>query len=392
LIIVAQPNRIGRRVRKRAPGEDYFAYVPPPLPPEPPVDLGSLYPLLGRADQAVGRLDGITTILPDSALFIYMYVRKEALLSSQIEGTQSSLSDLLLHETGESPGVPLDDVQEVSSYVAALNHGLRRLRRNELPLSLRLVREIHARLLARGRGSEKTPGEFRTSQNWIGGTRPGNALYVPPPPEEVIACLGDLEKFMHAHSNIPVLVRAALIHVQFESIHPFLDGNGRIGRLLITFLLCAEGILREPTLYLSLYFKHNRDRYYELLQQVRFNGDWEAWVRFFLEGVETTANQAVDAARRIQKLFERDREKIEGLGRAAGTALRLHNHLQRFPLTSLGNAAAKTKLSFPTVTAALSRLEDLGIVKETTGRERNRIFEYRSYVHILAEGTEPLTA
>jgi Fic family protein len=266
--------RLGTYIVSSVGGEKVRAFVPPPLPPAPPLLLADLQVRLEQANQALGRLDGLASILPNLPHFIYMYVRKEAVLSSQIEGTQSSLSDLLLFESAEAPGVPLPDVQEVSNYVAAMNHGLRRLREG-FPLSLRLIREIHATLLARGRGSDKQPGEFRRSQNWIGGTRPGNAHFVPPPPEQVMESMGALELFLHTdRPDLPVLVKAGLVHVQFESIHPFLDGNGRVGRLLIVFLLCAAGVLREPILYLSLYFKTHRQRYYELLDRVRTEGDW----------------------------------------------------------------------------------------------------------------------
>ncbi len=280
---------------RRIGGEDVRLYVPRPLPPDPPLALGPEdIDRLERANRALGRLDALAQLLPDPDLFLYFYVRKEAVLSSQIEGTQSSLSDLLLFETDSAPGVPLDDVQEVSRYVAAMNHGIERLR-GDFPLSLRLVREIHEKLLAKGRGAGKEPGQFRRSQNWIGGSRPGNAFYVPPPPEMVVECLGRLEKFIHDDPvKTPTLLKAALVHVQFETIHPFLDGNGRLGRLLITLILCNEGALRQPLLYLSLYFKQHRERYYELLQRVRTTGDWESWIRFFLEGVEQTAGQAVD--------------------------------------------------------------------------------------------------
>jgi Fic family protein len=251
-------KRLGSHVTSSFGGETVRAYLPPPLPPNPPLDLARVYPLLDKATQALGRLDGVTTLLPDTELFIYLYVRKEALLSSQIEGTQSSLSDLLLYESEEMPGVPLDDVREVSNYVAAMNHGLERLR-GGFPLSLRLIKEIHAILLEGGRSADKEPGEFRRTQNWIGGTRPGNARFVPPPPDRVQSCMGDLETFLHDDAHrLPLLVKAALAHVQFESIHPFLDGNGRLGRLLITFLLCAEGALTQPILYLSLYLKSHR--------------------------------------------------------------------------------------------------------------------------------------
>jgi Fic family protein len=338
----------------------------------------------------LGRLDGVTSILPDPDLFIYLYVRKEALLSSQIEGTQSSFSDLLLFESEHAPGVPLDDVQEVSNYVADMNHGLERLR-GSFPLSLRLIREIHEILLSRGRGAQKQPGEFRRSQNWIGGTRPENALFVPPPPEKVMDCLGDLEIFLHEDSGrLPVLVRAALVHVQFETIHPFLDGNGRLGRLLITFLLCQRGVIKQPILYLSLFFKTHRQTYYELLQHVRERGDWESWLEFFLTGVSETADQAAEAARQILDLFEKDRAKIETLGRAAASALRVHKHLQEKAIFSIAGAAERLGVSVPTVAKSVAHLQELGIVREITGKQRGRMFTYDQYLSILNQGTEPL--
>jgi Fic family protein len=383
-------SRLGRYERTAVAGEHVKAFVPPPLPPVPPVVLEPLQALLDSANQALGRLDGVASILPDTPLFLYMYVRKEALLSSQIEGTQSSLSDLLLFEAEEAPGVPLDDVQEVSSYVAAMSHGLDRLKEG-LPLSLRLIREIHGRLLATGRGENMQPGEFRSSQNWIGGTRPGNALFVPPPPNFVMGCMGDLEKFLHSDSDhLPLLVRAGLAHVQFETIHPFLDGNGRLGRLLITFMLCERGVLREPLLYLSLYFKQHRQMYYDLLQEVREKGSWETWLEFFLTGVVETSNQAADTARRILTLFEADRRKIESLGRPASSALRVHQIMQTSPLVSIPTATARLGLSVPTVTKSLEHLVALGIVREVTGRQRGRVFVYDRYMAVLSEGTEPL--
>lgn len=366
------------------------ALIPPPLPPVPPVDLTRLILPLQRAQMALGRLDGVASILPDTDLFLYMYVRKEALLSSQIEGTQSSLSDLLLFETDEAPGVPLDDVQEVSCYVAALNHGIDLLR-GGLPLSLRLIREIHGVLLSSGRGAGKQPGEFRTSQNWIGGARPALAAFVPPPPQQVIPLLGAMESFIHDEAAaLPVLIKAGLVHVQFETIHPFLDGNGRLGRLLVTFLLCAEGMLRQPILYLSLYLKTQRAAYYDLLQRVREQGDWETWLAFFLEGVAETAEGATEAARQIMALFDADRARIEALGRAAGSALRVHDLLKTRPLLSIAGAGERLALSHPTIGAAFGHLVALGILKETTGRQRGRIFSYERYVAILARGTEPL--
>ena len=331
----------------------------------------------------------MTSILPSANLFVFMYIRKEALLSSQIEGTQSSLSDLLLFEADEVPFVPLDDVQEVSNYIAAMNHGLARLT-GGFPLSLRLIKEMHAELLSKGRGSSKQPGEIRRSQNWIGGTRPGNASFVPPPPDRVMECLGSLELFLHDQSTYPVLIRAALAHVQFETIHPFLDGNGRLGRLLITLMLCEEGALRGPILYLSLYFKTNRSRYYDLLQEVRQTGNWEAWLEFFLEGVTETSEQGVASARRLMALFDDDRKKISALGRPASSALRLHSELQRTPLLSVPVAAKRLALSQPTVQKSLEHLQALGIVKEITGKRRSRLYEYASYLKILDEGTEPL--
>jgi Fic family protein len=367
-----------------------MAYIPVPLPPNPPVSLDGFDLLLEKANQALGRLDGITLVLPDPDLFIYMYVRKEALLSSQIEGTQSSLSELLLYESEDHPGAPLDDVQEVSRYVAAMGHGIKRLREG-FPLSLRLIREIHEVLMKDGRGAHQTPGEFRTSQNWIGGTRPGNAAFVPPPPQELLNCLSDFERFLHSTDPpLSVLVKAALCHLQFETIHPFLDGNGRLGRLLITFLFCAEGVLKDPSLYLSLYLKRNRTRYYELLQQVRTNGNWEDWVEFFLRGIEETATQAVEAARQIVAVLTNDRKRVEESGRAATSALLLFQIMQRRPIISIASASAALNLSKPTVAKSISVLLDLGIVKESTGRQKGRLFSYNEYINILGIGTEPL--
>ena len=367
------------------------AFVPPPLPPYPPVRLDNLQLILEQANQAVGRLDGLASVLPDLSYFIYSYVRKEAVLSSQIEGTQSSLSDLLLYENESAPGVPLDDVQEVSNYVAAMNHGLTRMR-DGFPLSLRLIREIHDVLLSKGRGSEKQPGEFRTSQNWIGGTRPGNAAFVPPPPDMVLECMGRLELFLHEERpDMPLLIRAGLAHVQFESIHPFLDGNGRLGRLLITFLLCAAGVIREPILYLSLYFKTHRSAYYELLDRVRRTGEWEVWLDFFLRGVRETADQAAHAARRIVALFEQDIRRIGTLGRPGTSALAVFHYMQRVPIVAIPVTARKIGMSAPTVAKSLDHMQALGIVSEITGRERDRLFTYHAYLSILNEGTEPLS-
>jgi len=379
----------GRYVPISTVGEKAQAFVPAPLPPRPPIDwTPELRSKFDQALLALGRLDSVSTLLPDTSLFLYMYVRKEAVLSSMIEGTQSSLSDLLLFELDQEPGVPLDDVREVSNYVAALDHGLRRLEEG-LPLSLRLFREIHDVLLANGRGSGQTPGEFRRSQNWIGGTRPGNAAFVPPPAEEVLGCMGELEFFLHDQPEpTPVLLKAALAHVQFETIHPFLDGNGRLGRLLITLLLCEQKVLREPMLYLSLYLKTHRQYYYELLNNVRMTGDWEAWLDFFAEAVIVTATQAVETAQQLLDLSNQDRDKISGLGRAAASTLQVHRALMEHPIATSASLVKKTGITPATVNRALAHLEQLGIVKELTAQKRNRLFSYAGYIEIMSRGTE----
>ena len=379
----------GRYVTISTVGEKAQAFVPAPLPPRPPIDwTPELHSKFDQALLALGRLDSVSTLLPDTSLFLYMYVRKEAVLSSIIEGTQSSLSDLLLFELDQEPGVPLDDVREVSNYVAALDHGLRLLEEG-LPLSLRLFREIHGVLLTKGRGSNQTPGEFRRSQNWIGGTRPGNAAFVPPPAEDVLKCMSKLELFLHDQPEpTPVLLKAALAHVQFETIHPFLDGNGRLGRLLIALLLCEQKVLREPMLYLSLYFKTHRQYYYELLNNVRMTGDWEAWLDFFAEAVIVTATQAVETAQLLLNLSNQDRDKISGLGRAAASTLQVHRALMEHPIATSGSLVEKTGITPATVNKALGHLEQLGIVKELTAQKRNRLFSYAGYIEIMSRGTE----
>lgn len=381
----------GQYITSTVGGESYQAFLPAPLPPDPPLALdGELLQWLEKANRAIGRLDGISDVLPDSHLFLYQYVRKEALLSSQIEGTQSSFSDLLLFEMDEAPGVPLDDAREVSNYIAAMNHGLKRMSEG-FPLSLRLLREIHAILLKGGRGAQKQPGEFRRSQNWLGGSRPGNAVFVPPPPEHLMECLDPFERFLHDETTpIPVLLKASLVHVQFETIHPFLDGNGRLGRLLITLILINEGVLREPLLYLSLYFKTHRSDYYDHLQRVRLEGDWEGWLRFFLQGVFETAQQAVETTRTVLDLFEQDRERIRGLGRIAGSCLQLHQRLQQKAIVNIPDSARELEINRTTISNCIRRLQELGIVREITGQRRNRLFVYDRYVQILSEGTEPL--
>lgn len=380
-----------RRVTSSVGGETVRAFVPTPLPPVPALAPSpAVRESLDQALLAIGRLDSVSTLLPDTDLFLYSYLRKEAVLSSQIEGTQSSLSDLLLFEMEEAPGVPMDDVVEVSNYVAALEHGLRRIR-GGFPLANRLIREIHGRLLEKRRGAAKQPGEFRTSQNWIGGTRPGNAGFVPPPQELVPECMGALEKFLNDQPvRTPTLIKAALAHVQFETIHPFLDGNGRVGRLLITLLLCADGVLRDPLLYLSLYFKQHRQRYYDLLTAVRREGDWEAWLEFFADAVRETAAGAVVTAREVVDLFNRDRDRIRAIGRGSGSALQVHLEMQKRPVATVGWLVRKTKLSAPTVGKALETLMKLGPVREITGRQRRRVFAYGEYLDLLSKGTEPL--
>jgi Fic family protein len=379
----------GEFVVKKYGDETVNAFMPRPLPPDPPLDINhELHEALNAAHLSLGRLDGIAERLPETGFFLYTYVRKEAVLSSQIEGTQSSLSELLLFELEEAPGTPLKDVVEVSNYVAALEHGLRRLKEN-FPLSSRLIRDVHRVLLAKGRGSDKEPGEFRRSQNWISGTRPGNAVFVPPPPDRVPEAMGDLEKYLH---DIPdktsTLIKSALAHAQFETIHPFLDGNGRIGRLMITLILCKEGVLREPLLYLSLYFKRHRARYYDLLQKTRTEGDWEGWLLFYAHGVRETADAAVGAARKLSEIAATDQRRIQEIGRPAGSALRVHQVFLRKPLQSIQSLSRETRLSAPTVTAALQALQKIGVVKEITGHKRNRFYCYKKYLDILSQGTE----
>ncbi len=365
-------------------GEPFRAFVPAALPPLPPIDWN---PALRRrfddALVALGRLDAVSTLLPNAALVLYSFIRKEAVLSSQIEGTQSSLADLLLYEIDEQPGVPVEDAQEVSRYVAALEHGLARLR-GGFPLSLRLIGEMHAVLLDHPQGRSKTPGEFRRSQVWIGGTRPGNAVFVPPPADALADCLADLERFLNdVPESTPPLIKAALAHVQFETIHPFLDGNGRIGRLLIVLQLVRDGLLSEPLLYPSLFFKKHRPLYYELLNAVRLDGDWERWLDYFAEGIEQSATQAVATAKQLLALVNQDRNRIATLGRSAASALAVLQALQRQPVTSAAALVKATGLALATVNRVLVQLVDAGIVSELTQRQRDRIFSYHAYVDAL---------
>jgi Fic family protein len=372
----------------------YSAFHPRPLPPDPPIDIDAeLQRLLDQANQALGRLDGVTLLLPDPDQFLYTYVRKEAVLSSQIEGTQSSLSDLLLFEADAAPGVPMSDAQETSNYIAAMNHGLNKIQSGELPLSNRLFREAHGVLLRSGRGSNRSPGQFRREQNWIGGNRPALARYAPPPWQEVEPAMAKLEKFLHDEpERTPILVKAALSHAQFETIHPFLDGNGRVGRLLITLLLVAEDVLKRPLLYLSLYLKQNRDDYYDHLQRIRTEGAWEPWLRFFLEGIVEVAESTTTTTRQLVQMIERDRQTIHGFGRGAATALRVHDLASRFVVLRPTTAAQLLQLSDPPVYAAVRRLEEAGILREVTGRQRGKLYVYDEYLARLNEGTtEPVS-
>ncbi len=374
--------RAGRYIRQPT---GYRAFVPAPLPPQPPLNLsGDIAALLSTADRALGRLDGSVLTLPNPDLFVFMYVRKEAVLSSQIEGTQSSLQDLLAAEAKLFDlGLPRD-VDEVLNYVRAMNHGLSRLA--DLPVSVRLIREIHAQLLEDVRGGRLQPGELRTSQNWIGppGCTLATATFVPPPHHDVPQALGDLERFLHTSDALPPLIKIALAHVQFETIHPFLDGNGRVGRLLITFLLTEWGVLHKPVLYLSHYFKQHRLNYYEHLQAVRERGDWEGWLRFFLRGVIDVAGEAANTARNILQLREQHRMVItEHLGRAAGNGHRVLESLFDHPIVSVSDVQQQTNTTFAAANTLVARLVEHGILHEMTGYARNRRFRYQSYIALF---------
>jgi Fic family protein len=380
----------GKYVKVSTAGEPFNAFLPSPLPPVPPLVWS---PALRRrfddALLALGRLDAVTTHLPNAALLRYSFVRKEAVLSSQIEGTQSSLADLLLYEVDAQPGVPVNDAREVSRYVAALEFGLKRFR-GGMPLCMRLICEMHEVLMAHPGGRGKAPGELRRSQVWIGGTRPGNAAFVPPPADALPACLAPFERFINDEPEAtPPLIKAALSHVQFETIHPFLDGNGRLGRLLIVLQLVADGVLREPMLYPSLFFKTHRAHYYELLNEVRLRGDWERWLDFFAEGVKVSATQAVATANALLELVNSDRDRIAGLGRAATSALVVHQALQRQPIATSASLVKATGLTAATVNKSLAHLETLGIVDELTHRQRGRVFSYARYVLKLASEVAP---
>ncbi len=384
---IAESNRAGRYVRQ--PG-GYRAFIPAPLPPDPPVALDEpLRTLLSQADYALGRLDGAVLTLPNPDLFVFMYVRKEAVLSSQIEGTQSSLQNLLAAEARlNDPDAP-DDVSEVVSYVRAMNHGLKRLAK--LPVSVRLIREIHAELMRGVRGGRLTPGELRTSQNWIGpaGCTLAEATFVPPPPHEVPNALTDLERFLHAKDDLPVLVKVGLAHAQFETIHPFLDGNGRIGRLLITFLLTERRLLARPVLYLSHYFKRHRTEYYDRLQAVRDQGDWEGWLAFFLRGVAEVAAEAAQTAAAVLRMREEYRNRItERLGRAAANGHRIMEKLFDHPIVTVGTVRKWLDVTPAGANNLVNRLVEVGVLREITGYARNRRFRFDPYLRVFEEPEE----
>jgi Fic family protein len=372
-----QSPRAGRLLQQV---EGYRAFIPAPLPPDPPLDMGRIQAGLGRALLALGRLDGIVDVIPDPDFFVAMYVRREAVLSSQIEGTQSTLEDLLEIELEPGARRQQSDVGEIVNYVAAMNHGLARL--GDLPLSLRLVREIHGELLRDGRGSYATPGEFRTSQNWIGpaGAPLSDATFVPPPPHELGSSLSQFETFLHGDAD-DRLIQAGLAHAQFETIHPFVDGNGRVGRLLITLLLVHHGVLRQPLLYLSHHFKRHRAEYYDRLTAIRVSGDWEGWMKFFLDGVAVTADEAKRTAERIFKL--REEHRALAMESAGPNGLKLLSELFRQPLINVRTAAEALEVTFPTANKLIGRFEDLGLLREVTGQRRSRLFRYEPYLDLF---------
>ena len=378
-------RKTGHYVTVSTVGEPFKAFVPCPLPPDPPIVMdGALERLHGEAQLALGRLDGIVCLLPAPEQFLYAYVRKEAVASSQIEGTQSSLADLLAYEIAAAPGIPVEDVREVSDCVAAYEYAEQRMAEG-FPLSLRLIGEAHEKLLASGRGKDQCPGQFRLSQNWIGGSRPGNARFVPPPSDEVMNCLGSLEKFLHDDPvRTPPLVKAALAHVQFETIHPFLDGNGRVGRLLIPLILRQESVLQYPLLHLSLFFKEHRARYYELLQEVRLTGNWEAWLDFFFQGVRDIATRTASDIQQALALFEQDRIRIGLMGRSARSILRIHDQMRLQPMTTIAALSSATGLTPTTTASSLAKLGGIGMVREITGGNYGRLYAYDDYLKILA--------
>jgi Fic family protein len=383
VVSLIAPTEVASRAGSYVPQPaGYEAFVPAELPPEPPVDLARLAPLLSSADQAIGRLDGIGRTIPDPDLFLMMYVRREAVLSSQIEGTQSTLEDVLAYEAGaDVPRLPRD-VPEVVNHVHAMNYGLARM--ETLPLSLRLIREIHARLLQGARGQERTPGEFRTSQNWIGaeGSALSQATFVPPPSDELPRLLGNLEAFLHQPAGLPALVEAGVAHAQFETIHPFHDGNGRVGRLLITLLLVRREVLHRPLLYLSHHLKRNRAEYYDRLTAVRERGDWEGWLAFFLRGVAETAAEGARTVGEILALREAHRGLVGDLG---VNGLRVLDHLYRHPVVTANSVQAGLNVSWPTANKLVTQLQARGLLEEITGHRRNRVYRYGAYVDVFRD-------
>jgi Fic family protein len=386
--IFMKNNRLGSYIVKKISGESYKCYIPPLLPIKPEIDLSYLSCLIEKSIHSISELNNLAKIVPNTELFLYMYVRKEALLSSQIEGTQSSFSDLLLFEQKQKINISKDDVEEVSNYIKALKHGIKRMN-DGFPLSLRLIKEIHAILLSGTRGADKIPGEFRKSQNWIGGTRPGNAFFVPPSIEYLNDSLSNFEQFLH-NNKTSILVKAAISHAQFETIHPFLDGNGRIGRLLITLLLIQHKILDSPILYLSLYLKENRSLYYDLLQETRLKGNWETWIEFFINGILYTSKQEIKTINEINNLFIQDQKQIDTLGRQRFSCTNTLHCLKRMPQISVDRLATELDISQPTARTALTHLLKLNIVEEITGKQRDKIYVYRKYLDILEQGSQPL--
>lgn len=377
-------TRAGQYVEQIA---GYKAFIPNPLPPTPEIIMDQeMWHLLSQADRALGRLDGATDALPNPDLFVFMYVRKEAVLSSQIEGTQTSLIDVLEFESQALEPENPQEVAEVVNYIAAINYGLERLK--SLPVSLRLIREIHKELMQGVRGAERAPGEFRHTQNWIGagGCSLAKATYVPPPPYEMLQSLDNLEKFLHSPQPIPTLIKVGLAHAQFETIHPFLDGNGRTGRLLITFLLCEQNILQRPLLYISHYFMKYRSEYYDRLQAVRDSGNWEAWLKFFLRGVYEVAQEAAATARKIVNLKEEHRQLVlNTMGRKSGNAIALLESLYFRPIFNVEHAEEITSLSYPNANALIKALSDIGLLEEITGQKRNRAFSYAPYLAVFRD-------
>lgn len=376
----------GQYTASIAGGVNCQAFIPDPLPPQPPLQLDNrLQSRINLAMLALGRLDAISVLLPDARLFLYSYVRKEAVMSSRIEGTQSSLSDLMLYEMDGVPGVPMHDVQEVSCYVSALELGVRRIREGQ-PIAFRLLTELHQALMTSGRGINKGPGEFRQNQVWIGGHRADEAIFVPAPANELANCWAELERFLN---DVPEatdpLIKAALAHVQIETIHPFMDGNGRLGRLLIPLILVAANVLNEPLLYLSVFFKKHRQVYYDRLQQVRISGDWESWLLFFVDAVAETANQAVNTAQQLKQLRQVDRDRLSSLGRMAPSAQQVLDVLFEYPIANINTLVKHGNISAATAGKVMDKLAqpELALVRELTGQKRNRVFAYSAYIEIL---------